>query len=261
MVVLKLLILWKRIYMSQQNKFAETAFWDKVAKQRVYAAFDNEEYEAIIDEVWGSDMSGLTVADIGSASGVSAALFAARGANVLGIEIAPDLVAQAKELWNEYEERINFQVGDAENLELADASIDVVFFGGVLHHIPLLDKVYAEALRVLKPGGKLVAMEPNRLDIFERVEWALADLRGKLTPNEYPIDPLEMRRELIDTKFKTVQFWTIRHDIPVLAQIPLLKYFFNRKRGYWLKRPLLRFFNAFRPPAHRGTFIIMVAER
>ena len=46
--------------MSQQNKFAETAFWDKVAKQRVYAAFDNEEYEALIDEVWGSDMSGLT---------------------------------------------------------------------------------------------------------------------------------------------------------------------------------------------------------
>ena len=113
---------------------------------------------------------------------------------------------------------------DAENLKLADASLDAVFFGGVLHHIPLLDKVYAEAFRVLKPGGKLVAIEPNRLDVFERIEWALADLRGKLTPNEYPINPLEMRRELIGAKFKSVQFWTIRHDIPVLAQIPLLKY-------------------------------------
>jgi hypothetical protein len=37
--------------MSQQDKFAETAFWDKVAKQRVYAAFDNDEYEALIDKV------------------------------------------------------------------------------------------------------------------------------------------------------------------------------------------------------------------
>jgi len=247
--------------MSRQDKFAETEFWDKIAGQRVYAAFDNDEYEALIDSVWGADMSGLTIADIGSASGVSAALFASHGANVIGIEIAPDLVEQAKELWHEYDERINFQVGDAEHLDLPDSSIDAVFFGGVLHHIPLLDKVYAEAYRVLKPGGKLVAIEPNRLDVFERIEWSVADLRGKLTPNEYPINPLEMRRELTEVKFKSPQFWTIRQDIPVLAQIPLIKYLFNRKRGYWLKRPLLRFFNAFRAPAHRGTFIIMVAER
>lgn len=247
--------------MSQQNKFAETAFWDKIAKQRVYAAFDNEEYESIIDEVWGSDMSGLTIADIGSASGVSAALFAARGASVIGIEIAPDLVTQAKELWSEYNERLDFKVGDAEHLDLSDSSVDAVFFGGVLHHIPLLDKVYAEVYRVLKPGGKIIAIEPNKLDAFELIEWSVADLRGKLTPNEFPISPLEMRQELLEAKFKSPQFWTIRHDIPVLAQIPLVKYFFNRERGFWLKRPLLRFFNAFRAPAHRGTFIVMVAER
>jgi SAM-dependent methyltransferase len=247
--------------MSKQNKFAETEFWDKVSKQRVYAAFDDEEYNSVIDTVWGKDMTGITIADIGSASGVSAALFAARGAKVIGIEIAPDLVAQAKDLWKEYSDRISFEVGDAESLDIPDSSIDAVFFGGVLHHIPLLDKVYAEAYRVLKPGGKFIAIEPNRLDIFERMEWCVADLRGKLTPNEYPINPLDMRRELMESKFISPQFWTIRHDIPVLAQIPLLKLMFNRKKGYWLKKHLLRFFNAFRDPTRRGTFIVMVAER
>ena len=247
--------------MSQQDKFAETVFWDKVAKQRVYAAFDNEEYEALISAVWEADMSGLTVADIGSASGVSAALFAARGAKVLGIEIAPELVAQAKELWRDYTERIDFRVGDAEHLDLPDASLDAVFFGGVLHHIPLLDQVYAEAFRVLKPGGKFIAIEPNRLDFLELIEWGVADLRGKLTPNEYPIDPLTMRRELMATGFQSPRYWTIRHDIPVLAQIPLIKYFFNRQRGFWFKRPVLKLINAFRAPAHRGTFFVMVAER
>jgi len=247
--------------MSQQDKYAETAFWDKVAKQRVYAAFDNQEYETMIDAVWGADMSGLTVADIGSASGVSAALFAARGASVLGIEIAPDLVAQAKDLWCDYGDRIDFRVGDAEHLDLSDASIDAVFFGGVLHHIPLLDQVYAEAYRVLKPGGKFIAIEPNRLDFLERIEWGVADLRGKLTPNEYPIDPIAMRHELKVVGFKTPHFWTTRHDIPVLSQIPLIKYLFNRKKGFWFKRPLIKFFDAFRPPAHRGNFFIMVAER
>ena len=247
--------------MSKQDKFAETKFWDKVSKQRTYAAFDDDEYDSIIDEVWNGDMSGITIADIGSASGVSAALFAARGAKVIGIEIAPDLVSQAKDLWKEYEDRISFEVGDAEKLDIPDSSIDAIFYGGVLHHIPLLDKVYSEAYRILKPGGKFVAIEPNQLEIFERMEWCVADLRGKLTPNEYPINPLDMRRELLESKFLSPQFWTIRHDIPVLAQIPILKFIFNRKRGFWLKRRLLRFFNAFRCPASRGTFIVMVAEK
>lgn len=246
---------------SQQNKFAETAFWDQVARQRVYAAFDKEEYEAIIDAVWGADMEGLSIADIGSASGVSAALFAARGARVTGIEIAPELVAQAQELWRNYAERIEFVVGDAEHLELPDASLDAVFFGGVLHHIPLLDHVYAEALRVLKPGGKLVAIEPNRGDFLELIEWGVADLRGKLTPNEYPINPLAMRNELRAAGFKSSRFWTIRNDIPVLAQIPLIKLFFSRQKGFILKRPLLKLIDAFRAPERRGTFFVIVAEK
>lgn len=247
--------------MSQQDKFAETVFWDKVAKQRVYAAFDNEEYENLIQLIWGEDMTGLTIADIGSASGVSAALFAARGAKVFGIEIAPDLVSQAKMLWSDYAERIDFTVGDAEHLDMPDASLDAVFFGGVLHHIPQLDQVYAESYRVLKPGGKLVAIEPNQLDFLELIEWGVADLRGKLTPNEYPIDPQVMKSDLKSAGFKRTRFWTTRHDIPVLAQIPLIKTAFNRNRGFWLKRPLLKIINAFRAPAHRGNFFVMVAER
>lgn len=178
---------------SAQDKFSEASFWDKVAGQRVYAAFDQAEYDAVFDRVLGKDLGGKTVIDIGSASGVSAALLAARGAKVVGIDISPELVRQAKTLWTDYRERLDFMVGDAEKLELADASADVCFFGGVLHHFPECEQVYREAMRVLKPGGLFVAIEPNRLDIFELMEWTMADWRGKLTPNEYPIDPKAMR--------------------------------------------------------------------
>ena len=54
-------------------------------------------------------------------------------------------------------------VCDAENLPFPDNSFDVVFGHAVLHHIPNLDKAFAEFRRVLKPGG-LVAFcgEPSR---------------------------------------------------------------------------------------------------
>ena len=246
---------------SSQDKRSETDFWDRVASQRVYAAFDKEEYEELIDRVWGPDLAGVTIADIGSASGVSAALFSVRGADVVGIEISPELVNQATLLWQEHADHLEFRVGDAENLSIDDASVDAVFFGGVLHHIPQLHDVYAEALRVLRPGGKFVAIEPNRLDFLELLEWSVADLRGKLSPNEYPIDPLLVQRELAEIGFVHPRFWTTRHDIPVLAQVPVLGGYFDRHHGFAVKNSLLRLINAFRAPERRGTFFVMVAEK
>ncbi|MEA2156197.1 MAG: hypothetical protein QOE11_2337 [Solirubrobacteraceae bacterium] len=52
---------------------------------------------------------------------------------------------------------------DAERLPFADASFDLVLGHAVLHHIPHLDRAFAEFRRVLRPGGRLVfAGEPSR---------------------------------------------------------------------------------------------------
>jgi ubiquinone/menaquinone biosynthesis C-methylase UbiE len=52
---------------------------------------------------------------------------------------------------------------DAEELPLEDASFDLVFGHAVLHHIPHLDRAFAEFRRVLRPGGWLAfAGEPSR---------------------------------------------------------------------------------------------------
>jgi SAM-dependent methyltransferase len=53
--------------------------------------------------------------------------------------------------------------GDAESLPLADESFDLVLGHAVLHHIPDLERAFAEFARVLRPGGWLVfAGEPSR---------------------------------------------------------------------------------------------------
>jgi SAM-dependent methyltransferase len=244
-----------------QDKAFEAAFWDLIAQQRVYAAFDPPEYEAIFDRALGGRLEGRRILDVGSASGVSAALLAARGASVVGIDISPGLIAQAQRLWQAYGERIAFSVGDAEALAYPDGTFDCCFFGGVLHHFPDRAKVYVEALRVLKPGGMLLAIEPNCLDLMERVEWAVAGWRGRLSSNEAPLNPHRVAQEIEARGYRAVEFWTTRHDIPVLNQFPLLNRFFSRQRGFAIKTPVLRMIDRFRPPDHRGTFFVVKGIR
>ena len=55
------------------------------------------------------------------------------------------------------------QIADAERLPYEDGTFDLVVGHAVLHHIPDLDRAFAEILRVLKPGGRFVfAGEPTR---------------------------------------------------------------------------------------------------
>jgi SAM-dependent methyltransferase len=51
-------------------------------------------------------------------------------------------------------------VFDARHVPVRDASVDVVFAMHVIHHIPNVRMFFAELVRVLRPGGALVAVEP-----------------------------------------------------------------------------------------------------
>ena len=100
----------------------------------------------------------LTVLDLGCGDGTTAIPEAKLGANVLGVDIAGNLVeagnkrAQAEGLSN-----CNFQQGDAIALdELSDKSFDLVvsIFGAMFAPKPF--EVAKEMVRVTKPGGKIV---------------------------------------------------------------------------------------------------------
>lgn len=57
---------------------------------------------------------------------------------------------------------VAFVRGDASRLPLAEHTFDAVLIRDVLHHVPDRRAVVAEAARVLKPGGRLGLIEPNR---------------------------------------------------------------------------------------------------
>ena len=100
----------------------------------------------------------LRVLDLGCGDGTTATPCARLGAEVVGIDIARNLVAAGKRRAAEAGlTRLTFQEGDACNLEgVADRSFDLVvsFFGAMFAPRPF--DVAKETVRVTKPGGRIV---------------------------------------------------------------------------------------------------------
>ena len=131
------------------------ALWEKGDFTRI-AGTMRESGDALIESIGVS--KGLKVLDLGSGDGTTALPAARRGADVLGVDIARNLVAagnaraKAEGLTN-----CSFQEGDASNLhELGDRSFDLVvsIFGAMFAPKPF--DVAKEMVRVTRPGGRIV---------------------------------------------------------------------------------------------------------
>ncbi|MBL8547600.1 MAG: methyltransferase domain-containing protein [Hyphomonadaceae bacterium] len=131
------------------------ALWEKGDFTRL-AATMRESGDALVESL--GVKPGMKVLDLGCGDGTTALPSAQRGADVLGVDIAANLVAagdaraKAAGLTN-----VRFQEGDACNLEgLADNSFDLVvsIFGAMFAPKPF--DVAKEMVRVTKPGGRIV---------------------------------------------------------------------------------------------------------
>ena len=102
---------------------------------------------------------GETVVDLGSGSGMdvfyAAALVGPTG-RVVGVDFTPDQLAKARALASEHGvAHVEFLESRIERLPLPDASVDCVISNGVINLCPDKAAVFAEAARVLRPGGRL----------------------------------------------------------------------------------------------------------
>ena len=131
------------------------ALWEKGDFTRI-AATMRESGEALVSRL--GITAGLKVLDLGCGDGTTALPAARRGADVLGVDIASNLVAAGNERARaEGLTNCRFQRGDATNLsELADGGFDLVvsIFGAMFAPRPF--DVAREMVRATKRGGRIV---------------------------------------------------------------------------------------------------------
>jgi ArsR family transcriptional regulator len=101
------------------------------------------------------------VLDVGSGDGVIAELLAPRARSITCLDISERVVAAARERLAG-REGVRVEVGDMHDLPEADAGFDLVLLLNALTYSPTPARAIAEAARVLRPGGRLLATTLSR---------------------------------------------------------------------------------------------------
>ena len=103
---------------------------------------------------------GETVLDLGSGPGLDAMLAAQRvgpEGRVIGVDMTPEMIDRAREAAREAGlPQAEFRRGRLEELPVEDATVDAVTSNCVINLVPDKGRVFAEAARVLRPGGRMV---------------------------------------------------------------------------------------------------------
>jgi ubiquinone/menaquinone biosynthesis C-methylase UbiE len=137
---------------------------------------------------------GETVLDLGSGAGIDCFLAAAKvgpSGRVIGVDMTPEMLDRAREnaRKNGYG-NVEFRLGEIENLPAADNSVDVIISNCVINLSTDKSRVFREAYRVLRPGGRMMVSDlalkkPLPKAIRDSVEAYVACIAGALIKDEY----------------------------------------------------------------------------
>jgi ubiquinone/menaquinone biosynthesis C-methylase UbiE len=148
-------------HVAREIAFGSREYFDAIEeyRYRVYAPW--------MKELIGFDQYGSKrLLEIGCGTGTDSLQFARNGALFTGLDLTPRSIEIARKRFEVYGHQGEFVLGDAEHLDFADESFDVVYSFGVIHHTPDTEQSVREIHRVLKPGGKAIVMVYHRASLY-----------------------------------------------------------------------------------------------
>ena len=159
-----------------------TSFNKAAQRYDEVAVLQREVGARMLDRLDLIKLNPTTILDIGAGTGVCAHALGKRypHANVIALDIAPEMLTQAKNKRNWLTKAISrkhhYVCGDAEQLPMADNSVDLLFSNMAIQWCTNLDQTFAEFKRVLKHGGTLLFSTTGPDTLTElRSSWATAD--------------------------------------------------------------------------------------
>ncbi|MEA2276741.1 MAG: hypothetical protein QOI62_1392 [Solirubrobacteraceae bacterium] len=144
------------------------------------------------------------VLEIGVGAGTDFIRFVRAGARATGVDLTEHAIALVRRRVEHEGGEAELLQADAERLPFADGTFDRVYSWGVLHHTPDTAQAVREALRVLRPGGRICVMLYARHSWVSYGLWAKhALLKGR--PQRSLADVLAHHMESEGTKGFTVR--------------------------------------------------------
>jgi ubiquinone/menaquinone biosynthesis C-methylase UbiE len=136
--------------MGSQAYFEEVAGqWDQM-RQRFFS--DNVRDVALAA---AQVQAGRVAADLGAGTGFISEGLLRSGLQVIAVDQSPAMLEEMKVKFRAFD-GVDYRVGEAERLPIADANVDYVFANMYLHHVEQPPKAIQEMARVLKAGGRVV---------------------------------------------------------------------------------------------------------
>ncbi|MDD5110743.1 MAG: arsenite methyltransferase [Patescibacteria group bacterium] len=142
----------------------------------------------------GKIRAGDTVLDLGSGAGFDAFLAARKVGSegkVIGVDMTEAMVNKARENVKKYQyHNVEFRLGDIERLPVEDHSVDVIISNCVINLAPDKRKVFQEASRVLKSGGRMyvsdiVLLQPLPEELKNNERLLSGCVAGALLKDDY----------------------------------------------------------------------------
>jgi len=105
-------------------------------------------------------MPPMIIADLGAGEGAFSLLLAQRATKVIAVDTSAKMIEVGQEQALRHGiANVEFRQGDMEEIPIADAAVDLVFFSQSLHHALHPERALYQAWRILQPGGRIVILD------------------------------------------------------------------------------------------------------
>jgi len=171
--------------------------------QSIMQLFSVGQWEKWEDKIF-EDLAGKRVLEVGVGPGKLLLQMAKKGYNVSGIEILPNMATEARRLMKYSGYPVDIRLESVHNMSFKNEEFDCIVMTFVISEIQDIDSAIKEMKRVLKKGGKIIAVSATMPQDNNLVARIILKLIGSQSTHQFK------RRN--EEYFEKHGFKTVRHD-------------------------------------------------